>query len=112
MRKNFSAKIKVEAFKRSGGRCESCGAKLFPGHYQFDHVVADGLTGLADLSNCAVLCSSCHSKKTSNDVVQISKAKRRERNHIGAKTPKGRPIMGSRRSGWRKRMDGTVERRR
>jgi 5-methylcytosine-specific restriction enzyme A len=44
-------------------------------------------------------------------VPRIAKAKRQQRAHLGAKARKSRPIPGSRASGLRKRMDGTVERR-
>jgi 5-methylcytosine-specific restriction endonuclease McrA len=63
-RAEFPKRVKLDAWTRSGGRCEKCGAKLFPGKFAFDHVKADGLGGTATLDNCQVLCTACHSRKT------------------------------------------------
>jgi 5-methylcytosine-specific restriction protein A len=52
--------------------------------------------------------------KASKDAVDHStgaQAKRRKRRHIGIKTRKGPPMIGSRDSGWKRRMDGTLVRR-
>jgi 5-methylcytosine-specific restriction protein A len=88
VRTEFSAKIKILAFERSGGHCESCSAKLFPGNVEFDHVNPDGLTGTATLDNCAAVCRACHKTKTKSDLANIARAKRREKNHIGIKRPR------------------------
>jgi len=88
MRREFSAKTKIEAFKRCGGHCESCTAKLYTGKFDYDHDNPDGLTGDPTLDNCRVLCRSCHSIKTPHDVATIAKAKRRERRHAGIKKPR------------------------
>lgn len=120
-RREFSAKVRVAAWQRSNGRCESgriahmpnigCGRKLFPGDIRFEHVDPDGLTGEPTLDNCAVLCRSCWMIKTTTyDVPAIAKAKRREARHIGARISRN-PMPGSKASGLRKRMNGTVERR-
>jgi 5-methylcytosine-specific restriction protein A len=85
IRREFSPKIKVAAYKRSGGYCERCTALLYVGKYHYDHANPDGLTGEPTLENCAVLCTNCHGEKTKQDVKDIAKAKRRERKHLGAK---------------------------
>ena len=85
MRREFSSKVMVAAFKRSGGHCERCSALLYVGKFQYDHANPDGLTGEPTLENCAVLCVNCHGEKTKADVKNIAQAKRRERNHVGAK---------------------------
>jgi len=121
-RREFPAKVRAQAFERAGGCCEAdgCGVKLgipgAPAHH-FDHVLPDGLGGRADLENCEVLCAPCHRAKTSDrdslaggDVQKIAKA-----NRLRAKAQKitGRKaiIPGSRASNWKRRIDGTVERR-
>jgi 5-methylcytosine-specific restriction protein A len=108
VRQEFSAKTKAQAFERSGGHCEECTAKLYPGKIAYDHVIPDGLHGDNSLGNCAVLCVACHGKKTPGDVANIARAKRRQRRHIGIKR-NSRPLAGSKASGLRKRMNGTVE---
>ena len=98
------------AFERAAGNCESCGARLYVGKFHYDHKRAAALYGKATLENCAVLCLSCHGEKTATeDVPRIAAAKRQERKHIGARKPA--TIPGSRNWPWKKRMDGTVERR-
>jgi hypothetical protein len=110
MRREFTTKVKVAAWHRCEGRCESCTAKLYPGRFAYDHDNPDGLTGEPTLENCRVLCSACHGVKTKGDVARIAKAKRCEAKHVGARTRKGRPLLGTKASGVRRHMDGTVGR--
>lgn len=110
MRREFPAKVKAEAFKRAGGACEACTRKLFAGDIHYDHRNPDALTGEPTLANCQVLCRSCHSAKTRDDVKDISRAKRREARHLGAHRAK-RLIPGSKGTAFRKHIDGTVTRR-
>src|ERR1035437_2358399 len=100
MRREFTAKIKVLAFERSGGRCEICEVKLFTGAIEYDHVVPDALYGEAVLTNCQCICKTCHRNKSSKeDIPRIAKAHRNFRTSHGIK--KARTITS-----WR-RFDGT-----
>lgn len=111
MRQEFTRAIMAAAFKRANGACESCTAKLFPGNIQYDHQIPDALGGAPTLDNCKVLCRTCHRSKTSTaDQPRIAKMKRQRDKNSGAKRSSS-PMPGSKRSGIRKRMDGTVERR-
>jgi len=86
MRREFSAKVRVAAFKRAGGSCEGCTAKLYTGKFAYDHRIPDQLGGEPTLENCQVLCSACHGEKTAGqDVPRIAKAKRNEAKHLGAR---------------------------
>jgi 5-methylcytosine-specific restriction endonuclease McrA len=88
MRREFTAKVKVAAYERSGGACEACGARLQPGRIHYDHAIPDALGGEPTLANCAVLCTACHKVKTARqDVPSIARAKRLQAKHIGAKPP-------------------------
>ncbi|MBZ9939182.1 HNH endonuclease [Mesorhizobium sp. BR1-1-16] len=110
-RREFPAKIRQQAFARSQGNCESCGAHLYPGKFAYDHVIPDALGGEPVLTNCEVLCDNCHGAKTTGtDVPRIAKARNQQRSYIDAKTRKGRPMPGTKASGLRKKMNGTVER--
>lgn len=110
-RREFSRKVKLDAFQRAAGRCEECTAHLVPGKYQYDHVTPDGLGGKPTLENCKVVCTACHGAKTAKeDVPRMAKADRQRAKLMDGKKSK-RPMPGSKASGWRKRMDGTVERR-
>lgn len=110
-RREFPAKVKLAAWERSRGQCERCTARIY-GDPQYDHIVPDAVGGANDLDNCQVLCRACHGVKTSKtDVPEIAKTKRVQKKRAGIKTPKSRPLPGTKASGWRKRMDGTAERR-
>lgn len=89
-RAEFSQKVKGQAWKRCGGRCEGCTAKLFPGKFDYDHIKADGLGGEPTLENCAVLCVNCHHEKTvTHDRPLMQKADNIRKKHLGIKA-KGR----------------------
>lgn len=73
----FSEDVKVKAFKRSGGRCE-CRRKshrhllgrcmsplLSRASAEFHHITAQAQGGSDGLSNCEVLCKSCHRQTAS-----------------------------------------------
>lgn len=52
----------------------------------------------------------CHKSKTAADVTAIAKGKRARERNLGIKRS-ARPMMGSRASGYKRKMDGSVERR-
>jgi len=100
-RREFPAKVKLQAWDRCGGLCEGCQGRLMPGRFQYDHVIADGLLGDPTLSNCEVLCSVCHDLKTNtHDKPVIAKTKRLRRRAAGIRKPR---TMTS----WR-RFDGSI----
>lgn len=94
-RREFPSKVRIDAFARAGGKCESCGVVIRPGsgpHY--DHRVPDAVGGEPTLENCQVLCKACHSVKTAEtDVPEIAKTKRIRNRHINAE-PKRRGFRG------------------
>jgi len=62
----FSEEVVRIAFRRAGGRCESCRTLLqgsrrgIQWHAHHKHSVSAG--GISSLSNCKILCRSCHSR--------------------------------------------------
>ena len=91
MRREFTQKVKVQAFELAGGKCQTCGLKI-RGGAEYDHVVPCALGGEASIENCAVLCSACHRRKTSGeDVPRISKAKRIHAAFLDVTTPEPLP---------------------
>ena len=103
-RREFPKSVKVAAFERAKGKCEDCSAPLYPGKFQYDHDLADGLGGEPTLENCKVRCTNCHGPKTTqHDIPAIAKAKRMKAKHIGATKPK-RPWGGR----YRKKVSGEV----
>lgn len=103
------ARAKIRIYERFGGRCAHCGNKVLPAEY--DHIVPLVAGGRNSEDNIQLLCRPCHQAKTAEDVAEKSKVARIKAKHIGADRKKGRPMPGTKASGLRKRMDGTVERR-
>jgi 5-methylcytosine-specific restriction enzyme A len=117
MRKEFPRRVKALAFKRccdANGQphCEGCGIVLRAGDLHFDHIVPDGLGGEPTLENCKVLCIKiCHVKKThQEDNPRMQKADRVLKKTYGIAKAK-KPFPGGKRSGWKRKMDGTVVKR-
>ncbi len=110
-RREFSKSVRLAAWNRCQGRCESCTGKLYPGRIEYHHDKEDTFGGEPTLENAVVLCTACHSNITGKQAKVIAKSNRVRNKFLGIKTKKGRPIPGSRASGLRKKMDGTVERR-
>ncbi len=103
MRREFAAATKWKAFANASGKCVRCTAKLYPGNVEYDHEIPCEFNGDNSLSNCLVLCRSCHANKTfKSDIPAIAKAKRVAKRHAGIRKP--RTITG-----WRK-FDGTIVR--
>ena len=93
-RDEFKPKIKEQGYARAAGKCEACKAALIAGHIHYDHILPCALGGKGVLANMQVLCTACHSAKTSKeDVPRIRKADRQKRAHIGASAASTRKIQ-------------------
>ena len=110
-------RVKLRVLKLYGRRCDpahgGCGRELGPGDaWTCDHIVAIINGGENRERNLHPLCEWCHPPKTGADVAEKSRMYRAQLRHAGIKVrAKGRPLPGTVASGWRKRMDGTVQRR-
>jgi len=122
-RREFSKPTKREALHRSGQRCEAvgawyglpagkrCMADLSYG-VEFDHIDLDANSRDNSLSNCAAVCIRCHSVKTrTHDIPVAAKTLRQQDRANGIRSRPRGIIPGSKASGLKKRMDGTVVRR-
>lgn len=105
-RREFSRKIRAQAFARSNGCCEHCGAKLKAGEAEFDHVLPCELGGEPTLENCEVLCRPCHKPKTASDIRRIRKADRIRDKHSGAWPKSSRPLCG--RNSFKQKIGGHI----
>src|SRR5574343_98086 len=104
MRREFSKRTKLEAYQRSGGRCENCTASLFVGRVHYDHIIPDAMGGEPIVGNCRVLCTACHQQKTSgSDVPAIAKSNRVRGRHLGLKKRTSKWGYG-RNDKWRKKI--------
>lgn len=103
-------RVKLRIFEAAGGRCAHCTlqiiGRLLPA---YDHVVALINGGQHAESNLQLLCVPCHAVKTGADVKEKSVVARVRKKHIGIRKPSRFPA--ARNSIWKKKMDGSVERR-
>lgn len=99
-------------WERCKGKCQGCGVSLAGQAWDADHIVAltnGGKNRESNLQALGVRC--CHRPKTKADMKLKWQISRKIRAHTGIKRARN-PMPGSKRSPWKKRMDGTVERRR
>ncbi len=110
MRRELSVKTRKAAYDRSGGICEcGCGMPFGRESVEYDHRIPDYFAGMNDLDNCVAMRRSCHVAKTRDDAKDIAKTRRilsKQRGHEARK----KKIPGSKGTGIRKKMDGTVVR--
>lgn len=112
-RSEFPVSVRKAALARCGGICECGCGQPFTEHPKerphYDHDLPDFLGGTNDLENCKVLRVCCHQVKTyGQDMSKIVKVRRGQKDRKNLKANKSK-IPGSKGTGMRKRMDGTVE---
>ena len=109
----FSTSFRLSLFLKRKGLCSICSLKIDAGKaWDIDHILPLALGGSNEPENLQILCRSCHQTKTSKgDVPRIAKTKRLKARHLGARSPSTRPIPGSQRSPWKRKLDGRVVRR-
>jgi hypothetical protein len=112
VRHDFSAPVQRAARKRANGFCEGCGLPTGPHNPpEVDHDKEDWEGGLPTLENAKVLGRKCcHRFKTAAATTRRAKADRAGNKHLDIK-PRRQIIPGSRASPFKKKLDGTTERR-
>ncbi len=106
------ARVKLRVFDRYRGRCYLSGIKILPGMaWEIEHVIALAAGGQHRESNFAPALKEYHKEKTRKDRKTIAKINKVRLKHAGLKKPKGRPLIGTKASGWKRKMDGTLVRR-
>jgi len=112
-RPTFSTSFRLSLFLKRKGTCAGCSQKIETGKaWDIDHILPLAMGGANAPDNLQILCRSCHRAKTSHsDIPRIAKTKRLKARHLGARAPSTRPILGSRRSPWKRKMDGSVLKR-
>ena len=106
-------RVRLRVFNRLGGRCAKCTRKILSGDsWQCDHIIPLIQGGSNSENNLQPLCAHCHRSKTNAEVSEKSRVYRTSLKHFvrHRKTSK-RPIFGSKASGWKKKMDGSIVRR-
>ena len=100
-------RVRIRVFDRYDGTCYLSGRKIFPGMlWEIEHIIALINGGENRESNLAPVLVDSHKEKTKKDQAIKSKNYKVRKKHLGIKS--GRRMPGSKGSGVRKRMDGTV----
>lgn len=111
-RRSLNTKRRLELFNAHRGICHICAGKIQVGEaWEVEHIIPFAMGGEDGGDNLAPAHIKCHSVKTKEDVKNVAKAKRREAKHLGIKAERGPAIPGSKRSGWKRKLDGTIVRR-
>lgn len=106
--RDFPRSVRVAAWTRANGHCEACGQPLVPGAIHYDHIVPHAIHPDNTLSNCGVLCRTCHNLKTElRDLPTIAKVKRVADKLRSARMPP-KPLPAGRKSPLRKTLAGPV----
>lgn len=104
-------RVKLRIWERAGGICGLTGRKIMPGDaYDFDHIVALANGGEHREANLRPVLRDAHRAKTAEDVAEKARVDRKRKKHLGMREPRA-ILPGSRRSGWKRKIDGTWERR-
>jgi 5-methylcytosine-specific restriction protein A len=113
-RQEFSAKTRKKVWARADGICECGCGRAFSNHPKehphYDHILAAYLGGDNRKSNCQVIRIDCHNAKTvKDDMPRIKKVRREKKRQTNTQAIK-RKIPGSKGTGMRKCVDGSVVR--
>lgn len=101
-------RVRLRVFDAHGGICALSGRKIKAGEkWELDHKDALIKGGEHRESNLQPVLKAPHKAKTARDVAQKAKNDRVRKKHLGIK-PRKQLIPGSKGSGYRKKMDGTV----
>lgn len=102
------ARVKARLFERHSGKCHISGRKITAGEaWDCDHILALCNGGENRESNLAPALKASHRKKTANDVAVKAKSDRVRKKHLGIYETRSL-INGSKKSRFKKKLDGTV----
>ena len=103
-------RVRLRVFEAHKGICHLTGRKITPADtWDLDHVVALVNGGENRESNLAPALRVAHREKTAEDVAIKAKDRRVRSKHLGIEKKKQK-IPGSKGTGLRKKIDGTVVR--
>lgn len=104
-------RVKLRIWARCNGRCHITGKKIMPGEaYDFEHIKSLRNGGRHAEFNIALALKAPHREKTAAEAAAGAKADRIAKKHRGIWKPKS-SMPGTKASGWKKKLDGSVERR-
>lgn len=104
--------VRLRIFRAHDGRCHLSGKKIMPGDkWHLDHIKELWEGGENRESNMAPALEDPHRDKSAAALSRKAKADAVAKKHLGIAPKKGRPIPGSKRSGWKAKVGGGGERR-
>jgi len=111
-RKSLTKKQRVEIFDAHSGRCHICTRRIEAGElWELEHCKPLWLGGADEPENMRPAHIKCHAVKTAGEATARAKSDRVRAIHLGIKSQSRNPLPGSKASGWKRRMDGSVVRR-
>lgn len=107
-RESISTKKRITLFQKHGGVCHICGGKINVGEaWDVEHVIPLAMGGEDSEENWSPAHRKCHRTKTTEDMGNIAKAKRREVFHLGGRVSRT-PLPFGKKSKFKRKMDGTI----
>lgn len=105
-------RVRLRVFKKFDGRCQcDCNRPIRAGEqWRVDHVVALVLDGEHRESNLQPILTEHDRAKVRREVAEKSATYKTQAHHLGIRKSR-RPMPGSRASGFKRKMNGQVERR-
>lgn len=111
-RKQLTDQQRAKLFLDREGKCHRCTRKIRPGEIWYDeHLNALETGGTNDWSNRYLTCAWCFPKKNAEDHAKAAKIRAVATKHIvhaSQRQRKSPPIPGSKRSAWKRKMDGSL----
>jgi 5-methylcytosine-specific restriction enzyme A len=112
-RKRLTLARRMQILAAHSRTCCICGLSIeWNNPWIVEHITPLSMGGTYDWDNMAPAHAFCAKKKTAAEAGPRAKADRQRARHLGVKKSSPRPMPGTKASKWRKRLDGTVERRR
>jgi len=112
-RKSLTPGQRLKLWEQHKGICVICELPIDGVREKWidEHIKPLAEGGTNDMDNRGPAHVLCAKAKTGEDAKRLAKARRTKRKHLGIKRATSRPLMGTKESGWRKKMNGDVERR-
>ena len=112
-RRKMTPSRALKIWEAHAGQCWFCKLPIDGARedWYIEHKRALELGGEDTDENCAPAHYEHKAGKDAEDHSLAARSKRQKRAHIGIKSRKGPPMIGSKDSDWKRRMDGTLVRR-
>lgn len=113
-RRSLSRLMRVRIFEAASGNCVLCKLPINAARgdkWIVEHIKPLWLGGADDETNMGPAHYKCAIDKTVNEAPIKAKSDRIKARNLGIKKTTRNPIPGSKASGWKRKMDGTVVKR-